>query len=178
SQPGVVWRGRLPRPHLADELRTASLMAYPSTFKETFCTAVAEAQAAGLPVVCSTRAALAERVRADVDGVLVDGDERSEAFGRTFVDATVRLLHNDARRARMGSAAREAATARYDWDRIAARWEAELSSAISGRRPALPPAHGIDLLAPELLRVSARGRSAQVPLELAAGWLHAACAAY
>ena len=178
SQPGVFWRGRLPRPVLARELRSAGLMAYPCTFKETFCTAVAEAQAAGLPVVCSTKAALAERVRAGVDGVLVDGDVHTDGFRRSFVDATVDLLHNDSLRTRLGSAARERASRHYDWDWIATQWEAELATAMDRRPPAVPPAPAIDLLAPELLRVFARGRSASVAPELAAQWLRAACDSY
>src|SRR5947209_2370990 len=46
TQPGVCWRGSLSKSALASELRSAAIMAYPSTFKETFCLAVAEAQAA------------------------------------------------------------------------------------------------------------------------------------
>ncbi len=70
TQPSVRWPGSLGKRALAHELRSAGLMAYPCTLKETFCTAVAEAQAAGLPVVTSDRAALAERVTHGVDGFL------------------------------------------------------------------------------------------------------------
>ena len=128
--------------------------------------------------MCSTKAALAERVRAGVDGVLVDGDVHTDGFRRSFVDATVDLLHNDSLRTRLGSAARERASRHYDWDRIAAQWEAELATAMDRRPPAVPPAPAIDLLAPELLRVFARGRSASVAPELAAQWLRAACDSY
>jgi len=71
--PGIFWRGALGKSALAHELRSAAVMAYPCTFKETFCLAVAEAQAAGLPVVTSDRAALAERVTDGSDGFLIPG---------------------------------------------------------------------------------------------------------
>src|SRR5260370_38543379 len=68
---------------LAHELRAAGLMAYPCTLKETFCTAVAEAQAAGLPVGTSDRAALAGRGRNGREGVWISvhADERSSKGG-------------------------------------------------------------------------------------------------
>jgi hypothetical protein len=153
-------------------------MAYPSTFNETFCTSVAEAQAAGLPIVCTPRAALAERVTDGVDGVLVDGDPMSEDFAKRFVAEVVRLLCDDARRTVMGEAARRLATARYDWTHIAEQWERELASLVEGRDPTFPRVPALDLLDPSMLRVSDRGETADVPAELAEAWLRAAWSSY
>src|SRR5258706_7794737 len=79
---------------LAHELRSAGLMAYPCTLKETFCTAVAEAQAAGLPVVTSDRAALAERVTNGVEGFVIPRHAREHRSQEGFVKAGGRLLQD------------------------------------------------------------------------------------
>src|SRR5262249_36126703 len=87
-QPGVCWRGAASKSALAHELRSAALVAYPCTFKETFCLAVAEAQAAGLPVVTSDKAALAERVTDGVDGFLIRGKPgQNPEYDAAFVGA-------------------------------------------------------------------------------------------
>ena len=179
TQPGVHWRGSLGKHALSYELRSAAIMAYPCTVKETFCTAVAEAQAAGLPVVTSDRAALAERVTNGMDGFLILGHPQERDYQDRFVEAVVRLLRDDDLWTRLGSNAARKAHRLYDWDSIAATWEDELQRAIAGREP-LPPRLDptLDLLAPELLTVADRGVSAHVPAALAEHWLRGAWAAY
>ncbi len=178
-QPGVHWRGALPKARLAQELRSAAIMAYPCRFKETFCTAVAEAQAAGLPVVTSNRAALSERVSSDIDGFLVAMDSEEPSYRTAFVDAVVRLLRDDELWIRMGRSAQEKAFRVYDWERIALIWEQYLYQLTAGRRSAPPQLHPeLDFLDPSLLVVSDRGRSAAVPAPLAEVWLRSAWAAY
>jgi glycosyltransferase involved in cell wall biosynthesis len=176
--PGVFYRGRLSKVALAEELAQASVMAYPSTLSETFCTSVAEAQAAGVPVVCAAKAALAERVTHGVDGLLVEGDASTDAFGDRFVDEIVRLMQNDARRARMGMAAIETARRDYAWPGIAKQWEDELSALTEGRRAAEPPVPDVDLTDDSLLEVRDRGRRATVPAHLAEDWLQRAWSSY
>lgn len=154
-------------------------MAYPCTLKETFCTAVAEAQAAGLPVVTSDRAALAERVTHGIDGFLISGRPHERGYQDAFVTAVVRLLRDDGLWTRLGSTTAREAHCRYDWDTIAAQWEDALLQAIAGReprRPRLDPT--LDLLAPALLTVTDRGASAQTLPALAERWLRGAWAAY
>jgi len=176
--PGVHWRGRVSKSMLADELRSAAVMVYPSTTRETFCTSVAEAQAAGLPVVCSSQGALPERVRDGIDGFVIDDDPRSDEFGSRFVDAVVSLLTNDARRAGMGRAATAMAAQRYDWDGVAEQWEAELLD-LTARRPLRMPDVSVPyLLDPAVLRVGDRGHTARVPADLAEQWLRSAWASY
>jgi len=178
-QPGVLWRGALPKARLAQELRAAAVMAYPCRFKETFCTAVAEAQAAGLPVVTSSRAALPERVSNKIDGFLVAGDAGDASYCAAFVDAVVRLLRDDELWVRMGRTAHERAVRMYDWERIAVTWEKCLERLIAGRLAAPPELRpDLDFLDPSLLVVKDRGRSASVPAPLAEGWLRSAWAAY
>jgi hypothetical protein len=87
---GVVLRKPLPKAQLAQELAGFRALVYRGTRDETFCFAVAEAQAAGVPAVVCDIGSLAERVRHGVTGaVLADGD--SDAFAA----ATVRLLADD-----------------------------------------------------------------------------------
>jgi len=178
DQPGVVWRGTLGKADLARELRSATLMTYPSTFKETFCTSVAEAQAAGLPVVASDKAALAERVSDGVDGFVIPGPAGEAAFRQGFVQAVVRLLRARDLRSRFGAAAAAAALSDYDWDRIVAQWDAMLTELAAGppTAPAVDPS--LDLLDASLLRIEEPGAAAQVPTELAERWLREEWASY
>jgi glycosyltransferase involved in cell wall biosynthesis len=180
GQPGVHWRGALGKAALARELRSTALMAYPCTLKETFCTAVAEAQSAGLPVVTSRLAALAERVDDGVDGFLIPGKPGgSPGYEAAFVGAVVRLLRDGGLRARMGEAAARKARLRYDWRAVVDAWEGLLCQVSAGREP-LPPRHdpGLDLLDPARLRVAEGGAAADVPAGLARRWLGEACASY
>ncbi|HEX9039373.1 MAG TPA: glycosyltransferase family 4 protein [Ktedonobacterales bacterium] len=181
AQPGVYWRGSLGKKALAGELRAAGIMAYPCTLKETFCTAVAEAQAAGLAVVTSDRAALAERVEDGVDGALIRGRPGPEEpeYQRAFVEAVVRLAQDGESRARMGSAAAAKARRQYNWETIAQQWEEELLDLVNGREPQPPRlTPDLDLLDPSLLQVRDRGASAQAPAALAQEWLRAAWVSY
>ncbi len=113
---GVLLREPLPRPALAERLRAARAMLYRGDPGETFCMALAEAQAIGLPCVVTPLGAVAERVADGETGVVA----RSAA---AFADAAIRLLSDDA----AWSAMHAAALARGpgpDWDAVAARFEA------------------------------------------------------
>lgn len=180
SQSGVHWRGCLSKSALASELRSAAIMAYPCTFPETFCTAVAEAQAAGLPVVTSTKGALAERVSHGVDGFLIPGTpETSPEYEAAFVKAVVRLLKDEDLWTQMGHEAAKRAHYIHNWEVVAAGWEEALTRLVAGREP-LPPRlePGLNLLHPSLLTVTEKGGNAQVTKALAREWLHAEWASY
>jgi glycosyltransferase involved in cell wall biosynthesis len=180
AQPGVHWGGSVSKSALARELRAASLMAYPCNFKETFCTAVAEAQAAGLPVVTSRLAALTERVEDSRDGFLIPGKPgQSPGYEPAFVGAVLRLLRDDDLWTSMGAAAAEKARRLYDWERIGDSWEEELRGLVAGRIPQPPrldPA--LNLLDPSLLRITEGKASANVPVALARNWLQRTWTSY
>jgi glycosyltransferase involved in cell wall biosynthesis len=101
---------------LREALLAARIMLYPGDPGETFCLALAEAQAIGLPCVVMDRGAVAERIQDGVTGVVA----RNEA---EFIAAARRLLTDDA----AWLAMHRAALARGpgpDWQDIAARLEA------------------------------------------------------
>jgi len=58
----------LPRARLAEELSTAWAMFYPTWWPETCCMSAIEAQASGVPVICSPEGALPETVKGGVIG--------------------------------------------------------------------------------------------------------------
>ena len=96
--PGVRLLAPLPRPELRTRLTEARCMLYLGDPGETFCLAVAEAQAAGLPCVVMDRGAVAERIEDGLTGLVA----RSEA---EFVEAARALLGDDALWLRMHRAA-------------------------------------------------------------------------
>jgi glycosyltransferase involved in cell wall biosynthesis len=178
-QPGVYWRGAVSKSTLAQELRAAALMAYPCIFRETFCLAVAEAQAAGLPAVTSDRAALAERVADGVDGFLIPGRPGKPKNDGAFVHAVVRLLREDNLWQQLGAEAARKAHRLYDWDVIAAGWERELERLCAAREPRTPPSNpALNLLGPSWLTVTEGGATAQVPPALAGQCLRQAWTSY
>ena len=86
---GVILRGPVPKPQLVDELNQARVLLYRGDIGETFCSAVAEAQAMGVPAVVQDIACMSERVRDGETGYVVQTQE-------DFADAAIRLLTNDA----------------------------------------------------------------------------------
>lgn len=112
---GVVLRQPVGKPELAQELAAARVLLYRGDPGETFCLAVGEAQAAGLPAVVMDIGCVAERV---VDGEtgFVAGDDSE------FAAAAVQLL-TDGARWRQQSAAALASQRDWTWDKAAARFE-------------------------------------------------------
>ena len=114
--PGVILRGPQPRTVLSAEYQRARAMLYLGDPGETFCLAVAEAQAAGLPCVLGAAGAMAERLRDGEGGILAADHD-------AFVAGAIALLRDDA----AWSAMHHAAIARGPgpgWDAVAARFVA------------------------------------------------------
>jgi glycosyltransferase involved in cell wall biosynthesis len=82
---GVVLRQPVPKAELIEELRQSRVMLYRGDINETFCLAVGEAQAAGVPAVVQNLGSVAERVRDGKTGTVAETDEE-------FADAAVQLL--------------------------------------------------------------------------------------
>jgi len=85
---GVVLRGPVPKAQLVDEFRSSRVMLYRGDENETFCLAVGEAQAMGVPAVVESLGSVTERVLDGVTGFVADGD-------LNFAAAAKRLLSDD-----------------------------------------------------------------------------------
>ena len=113
---GVRRHAPVPKAELMGKLRAARVMLYRGDVNETFCLAVAEAQALGLPAVVTPLGSLPERVEDGLTGTIAEDDD-------AFVFAAVALLTDDA----LWLSRHRAAIARrkgISWDEVAARFEA------------------------------------------------------
>ena len=118
--PGVVLHGPQPRPELAQNYGRARTMLYLGDPGETFCLAVAEAQAMGLPCVLGDEGAVAERVRDGVTGIVAADHGR-------FAEAAIHVLRDDAAWSAMHHAALEGPRP-PDWAEVARRFIALAAS--------------------------------------------------
>lgn len=113
-------RRHLPVRHedIADVLARSRIMLYRGDPGEAFCTALAEAQSIGLPVVVQPVGMVAERVVDGVTGVVASDDA-------TFAAAAIRLLRDDDtwRRFHREALSRQRG---LSWDEVASRYEALL----------------------------------------------------
>ncbi len=123
KQPGVYLHKSIPQPELARELMQSGIMVYPNHFEETSCVAAIEAQAAGVPVVTSKLAALAETVAHGQSGLLVPGDSHSAEYQNLFIDKVLTLLRNEQMFDEISANARKRAFDQYSWQTIAEEWE-------------------------------------------------------
>jgi len=112
---GVVLRGPVAKTSLVDEFRDARVMLYRGDINETFCLAVGEPQAMGVPAVVGALGSVVERV--------VDGETGFVAADdNAFADAAVRLLSDDDLWRRQHSAALDRQR-RWGWPEAAAAFE-------------------------------------------------------
>jgi glycosyltransferase involved in cell wall biosynthesis len=114
------------RKALAAALSGARVMLYRGDPGETFCLALAEAQAMGVPAVVQPLGSTPERVIDGVTGRVAENDE-------AFVAAAVALLRDDAlwRRWHLASLQRQRG---LSWDAIGARFEALIPDVLNGWR--------------------------------------------
>lgn len=85
---GVVLRGPVPKAQLIEELRQARVMLYRGDLNETFCLALGEAQALGVPCVVQKLGSTVERVIDGETGFVADN-------AGAFAAAAVRLLTDE-----------------------------------------------------------------------------------
>ena len=86
---GVVLNEPVAKQRLIEEFRNARAMLYRGDVNETFCLAVGEAQAAGVPAVVQRIGSVVERVIDGETGAVTDDDQ-------SFAEAAVKLLTDDA----------------------------------------------------------------------------------
>ena len=85
---GVILRGPLPKTQLIDEFREARVILYRGDLNETFCLAVGEAQAMGVPGVVEDLGSMRERVIDGKTGFVANG-------AKDFSNSACDLLTND-----------------------------------------------------------------------------------
>ena len=118
AEKGVICRDPLPRADLIPVLKSARLMLYSGDVGETFCLAVGEAQALGLPAVVRPIGSLPERVRDGETGFVAPDDDAMAA-------RALALLSDDDLWSRQHRAAL-ALQGNWGWDHAAAMAESLL----------------------------------------------------
>jgi glycosyltransferase involved in cell wall biosynthesis len=113
----VRWLGYVAGAAKEEFLRSCAVLAFPSAH-ESFGVAVAEAMAAGRPVVVAPGVALAETIGAGGAGTV------AEATPEGFAAAIGALLGDEAGRSAMGERGAAIAQARWTWEAVAERTEA------------------------------------------------------
>jgi len=112
---GVILRGPIPKAQLVGELASARALLYRGDIGETFCSAVAEAQAMGLPTVLEDIACMKERVVEGRTGWAVKGAD-------AFAEKAVAVLSDDDLWLRMHRDSL-ALQRSWRWDQAAAEFE-------------------------------------------------------
>ncbi|WP_258549083.1 glycosyltransferase [Thalassospira profundimaris] len=85
---GVVLRGPVPKAQLFDEMQQARVMPYRGDVGETFCLALGEAQAMGIPCVIQDVGCVAERIVDGITGFVANDDD-------VFARKTADILNDD-----------------------------------------------------------------------------------
>lgn len=118
---GVKFLGAIPRKEMVNEQMKAQIMAYPCTYDELFCYAVAECQVAGAFPVTSSQGAVSTTNM----GQIVHGEASNPHWIKTYADAVIHALRYeemDRKRAEV----REKAIERFSLDKILVEWDSVL----------------------------------------------------
>ena len=85
---GVKIRGPVTKSQLVREFREARCILYRGDLNETFCLAIGEAQASGVPAVVRDFGSVVERVKNNETGFIAEDDN-------TFVSKAIKLMTDD-----------------------------------------------------------------------------------
>ncbi len=105
--------GRIPQTEIRRHLGRASLLVLPS-LQENAPMVIAEAMAAGVPVIASDRCGIPDMIIDGETGFLIDPDDAG-----MITERIAQLLSEDALRRRMGERAREVAIERFHPESVA-----------------------------------------------------------
>lgn len=133
--PSCILHGNVRQFELARELMRSGVWIYPNIIFETFCITAIEAQAAACPVVASAVSALPETV-GDA-GFVVPGAPGSPDYMKGFVEATDRLLSDEALWARCSESGKRRVAELFTWEKVTDRFEAIIRS--EPKRPSAVP---------------------------------------
>lgn len=112
---GVRLHAPVPKPELIEIFKNTRVMLYKGDLNETFCAALAEAQASGVPAIVGNYGSVVERVINGETGTVAKSDQE-------FVEAAVKLLQDDDVWARQHQAAL-GSQQKWGWDEAAMAFE-------------------------------------------------------
>jgi len=115
------------RERVRDELQTASIFVFPSTYQETWGLCLTEAMACGCACIASAVAGPKQQIEDGIDGLLVPPRDAD-----ALADALQRLLDDDERRERLGKAARAKAEREFTLERMGRTLVETYRSVING----------------------------------------------
>lgn len=122
NEPNVTFLGKIPRADLVREQLQAQVHSYPCYYEELFCISVAECTVAGAVPITSDIGSLATT---NAWGTVIPGSPINVAWRRDFIAEVLQAMEMpDKDRQKMVAGAK----ARFDWARIAERWERLLTS--------------------------------------------------
>ncbi len=115
---GVKFLGAVPRREMVQEQMKAQIQAYPCSYPELFCYAVAECQVAGALPITSDIGALGTTNM----GVVISGNMRDRLWQKAFVDMVIQHLKNPNLR-EMQAEVQKKALERFSLDKILKEWD-------------------------------------------------------
>jgi glycosyltransferase involved in cell wall biosynthesis len=125
AREGLVLRGRLSEPALADAYRSCAALCLPSTTDaESFGMVLAEANACGRPVVGSRVGGIPDFVRPGDNGLLAKPGDAGD-----LAEKLLSLLEDPEAANAMGKRGRERVLREHDWDQLAKATETVLEEA-------------------------------------------------
>lgn len=120
----IIFRGAISRKQLLYEQMKAQLLAYPCSYDELFCIAVAEAQYAGVYPVTSSRGALETTNM----GTIVNGNPDDPRQDKLFADKIIEKLSDQGALSLLQYQLHTKAYERFKPERILEQWEKEIFS--------------------------------------------------
>jgi glycosyltransferase involved in cell wall biosynthesis len=130
APPGVTFLGTVPRHEVDAAVAHAWVHVVPSTGFEGLGLAAIEAMMRGRPVVASRAGGLAEVVRHDATGVLVEPNDST-----ALAEALISLLQNPVRCEQMGACGRDVAERSFSVDGYVERFLAVYEALVAEPRP-------------------------------------------
>lgn len=119
----VMPMGGLSKAQLYQEMSSAEMLLYPSTWPESSCITAMEAMACGTPIVSTDDYAISETVPNGVAGVLVHGSAYSKEYHEEFVRTVRNLWDNPVRLGELSRNGPKVIEERgYTWDRVVEKW--------------------------------------------------------
>lgn len=121
----VIFHKRLTKQELVILQSESELMLYPTSFDEMYCISALECMAVGTPVISTYKSAMIERVKNEVNGLLIDGEPSSQKYEDEFIEKVNRLLKNSVELNTYAANSKKAAL-ENNFKNLAREWESEI----------------------------------------------------